>query len=734
VSAEATTPTPVRLGYLPGIDGVRALAIATVVGYHAHLGGFDGGFLGVDIFFVISGYLITTLLITEWRSTGRIDFVQFWKRRARRLLPALFALLAVAATLLLTVDRSHARAERGDVVAAVTYISNWYQIATNRSYFDTFARPPLLRHLWSLAVEEQFYVVWPVVMTGALAWVKRRRLLIAIFAVGAAASSLAMVAMYARWVPDPVADDPSSVYLRTDTRAAALLVGAAVAMWFHQTLAKPVAGASWPGRRFRATRTDLVGVGALVCLVAIMAVSNDKSPWLYRGGFLAVSIATAGLLVAVTHPGRQLWRRDTLPFVSSGWLARGRPLTWLGERSYGLYLWHWPLFVKTRPGVDITGVPTALVQVGRIVSALIIAELSFRFIEQPFRRSRQSERSEKTVARTVKRSVLVASIPVTALLLVGLVRTPAVTSELERTLTANAEALAAGKSVTTPSLPATVAPSIATPVPSLPTIAELPLPTGLVTTLTVQETTTTTIAVRYEAFRIQGLAVGDSVMLGAAQGIQTAFDSKVTINAKVSRSFRAGISEVVSAVEAGTVGEVLIVHLGNNGSISEDRFTTFLEQVRTVPLVVLVTVRVPRAKATNESVNVLLRNAAAAYPNIVVADWAAVAEANQPALYRDGVHVRPDFVSLYGDLLSTAVADGCGLTRTPVTTPTTTTTTTTTTTPTATSTIATTTSTTTTTTTSTTTLPLVGPMVGPDGQVPPPTTEAPTVCQRPIGR
>src|SRR5215212_7430151 len=254
-------PGDVRLSYLPGLDGLRAFAVIAVLLYHAELSWIRGGFLGVEVFFVISGYLITTLLLTEWHRQGRINVVGFWMRRARRLLPALYLLLVVTLTFAVVFLPGEVARLRDDALAALGYVTNWYLILGEQSYFETVGRPSLLQHLWSLAVEEQFYVLWPLLLSVALWGVaprrrwQRRRLALRIALAGAAGSALLMATLYQPGV------DPSRVYYGTDTRAAGLLFGAALAfVWVPGHLPR------W-AERFSPLLLDVAGLAALCALV-----------------------------------------------------------------------------------------------------------------------------------------------------------------------------------------------------------------------------------------------------------------------------------------------------------------------------------------------------------------------------------------------------------------------------------------------------------------------------------
>ncbi|MBI4670458.1 MAG: acetyltransferase [Chloroflexi bacterium] len=359
--AAAFTPSSSRLGYLPGLDGLRALAVLAVLLYHADVLWLPGGFLGVEVFFVVSGYLITSLLLAEYRTHNRINLKNFWQRRARRLLPALFAVLIAVLVYMALWLPDEVAGIRADVLAAFTYVTNWYLIAAEKSYFETIGRPSLLRHLWSLAVEEQFYLLWPLIFTFVLARLKTRGALLLLM-LGAFGSALGMGLLYQ---PDA---DPSRVYYGTDTRAAGLLIGAALAfVWFPKADDSP--------RNWRHWLLDAIGLLAMGGLVAAGLFLDEFSPFMYQGGMLLVSTATAFVIAAVVHPKSPL----LAPLLSIGILQ------WIGLRSYGLYLWHWPLFMVTRPQLD-TPLEGAPLLVFRFALTFLIAEISYRVVETPIRR------------------------------------------------------------------------------------------------------------------------------------------------------------------------------------------------------------------------------------------------------------------------------------------------------------------------------------------------------------
>ena len=361
--------------YMPGLDGLRAVAVIGVVVFHLGFGFLPGGLLGVSVFFTLSGYLITDLLMSEWRASGQLQLGDFWIRRARRLLPALFVMLAVVSIWVSVGDPSQLGALRGDVFSSAVYANNWWLIFHHVSYFDRFGPPSPLGNLWSLAVEEQFYLLWPWLLLGGLLWARRaggegrarlhrmarrRDVLVGVTLVVAVASAAEMALLYHPGV------DPTRLYDGTDTRAFGLLFGAALAM-------------VWPSRQVtghvsaNARRLlDALGAVGLVGIALLMWRTTQYSAFLYRGGLVLLSIATMLVIVAASHPAT--WVGKAL-----GW----GPLRWIGLWSYAIYLWHYPIIVLTTPtvthGVDKVRV---LLQVAAIVG---IAALSWKFIESPIR-------------------------------------------------------------------------------------------------------------------------------------------------------------------------------------------------------------------------------------------------------------------------------------------------------------------------------------------------------------
>ena len=359
-------PRPVdsRTSYLPGLDGVRAVAVVAVLGYHFGVPHFTGGLLGVSVFFTLSGFLITSILLAGWRETGRLRLRRFYLGRARRLLPALGVVLLTVLFVTALVSRGDLGQRWRETVAAAFYVSNWYTIRTGSSYFDLFAGPTPLEHLWSLAVEEQFYLVWPVLLLLLLWRTGGRQPRVALITLGLAGVSFLLLAVLAHG-----GIDNTRPYEGTDTRAGELLIGAALALVY-----RPARIRVTPPLGVRAG-VDVAGLAALAGIAWLVTGTSYFSLSLYRGGLLLLAMLSALLLVAVTYPGSLSGRLLGLP------LPR-----WVGERSYGIYLWHMPVVAFTphhEPGTGGGWLWPALLQ---LALTLLLASLSWSLIEDPIRR------------------------------------------------------------------------------------------------------------------------------------------------------------------------------------------------------------------------------------------------------------------------------------------------------------------------------------------------------------
>jgi peptidoglycan/LPS O-acetylase OafA/YrhL len=373
--------------HVPALDGVRALAVLAVLAFHAGLPWAGGGFLGVDVFFVLSGYLITTLLLAEQGRTGRIALRSFWRRRAARLLPGLLLVIAVstvgARALMPAEDLTRLR---GDGLAAVFYVANWRMVLDGDDYFSRTAAPSPFEHTWSLGIEEQFYLVWPLLLTVLVARSASRRTalrrVLAVCAAGVAVSTVLLAEVHR-------AADPGRAYYGTDTRGASLLVGAGLAVAIASRW--PAAAAGEVRLASRAARVALGGAAAIgaAWLVWLVGHTTGGEDRLYRGGLLLVALSVAALLAHVV-------------LVPDGWSARvlsWRPLVLLGVISYGVYLWHWPVYLAVNAGrTGRTGVELFAI---RCLVTLLIAVASYLVVERPFRRLLSECRPRRLAAGAV---------------------------------------------------------------------------------------------------------------------------------------------------------------------------------------------------------------------------------------------------------------------------------------------------------------------------------------------
>jgi peptidoglycan/LPS O-acetylase OafA/YrhL len=361
-------PEPITRGerYMPGLDGLRAIAVLAVIFFHLDFGWAPGGLLGVGIFFTLSGYLITDILLGQYARRGVIKLGRFWLGRARRLLPALFLMLLIVIAWVTIFGPAQPDQFRKSVISAIFYVNNWQQIAANVSYFARFAPEQPLNHLWSLSVEEQFYIFWPFILLIGLKFIRDRqgnglRPNLALWTLGLAIlSSILMAVLYHPSL------DPSRVYYGTDTRAAGLLFGAALAMvWPSRRLSKKIT--------FEARRNlDIVGCIGLLIIAIMVWRTGEFSQFLYRGGFVVLSLATVMVLMPLAHPACRL-----------GNVVGCKPLRWIGVRSYGIYLWQTPVIVLTSPqGHHGQNLLRDILQVAAI---FIIAALSWKFVEEPIR-------------------------------------------------------------------------------------------------------------------------------------------------------------------------------------------------------------------------------------------------------------------------------------------------------------------------------------------------------------
>ncbi|HKX67203.1 MAG TPA: acyltransferase family protein [Intrasporangium sp.] len=608
-------------GRIEGLDGIRALAIVAVLVFHLNASWLPGGFLGVDVFFVVSGFLITTLLVREHERSGRIALRSFWVRRARRLLPALVVTVTLSTLIARLVSGDLLVHVGRQIVGALTFSTNWVEITAGSSYFDQTA-PQLFMNFWSLAVEEQFYLVWPG-LTLLLVTLVAARARVAVALGVAAVSTVLMAALL-----EPGAD-ATRVYYGTDTHVMGLMIGAALAFaWASPPLAA----------RIRPSRLGAAGRWAVPLaagtLVACLMLLDETGTVTFRGGILLASLASGVLVLGVLDPppGRATtWQRLT-----------GHPLAgWVGERSYAIYLWHWPvilLVARDNPSAPGTGTHL-LTRAWCVLVTLALADLTHRVVETPFRRHgfggvlrmigafllSWSRRTRQVVAGTALTAMLALTV---------VVLTAPDQSETARMLRSNeaaAVALARGAGQTSPTAAPTtpsagstsnppqrgssgtragVPPAVTHSVDAADAKADFTMPTGK---------------------QIDGY--GDSMMVGSIHALDYYFPG-IRMDAKSNRRWPDGLAAIKARGEGNR--QAVVLAFGTNAGIEVGALTAALDALGPDRMVVLVNLMGPFARIDDD--NAALEAAAAARPNVIVADWAAAVRDHPEQLQSDRIH------------------------------------------------------------------------------------------------
>lgn len=601
-----TKPFKKNSRYMVGLDSLRGLAILGVILYHINFNWMPGGFLGVTVFFVLSGYLITDILAMEWKRNKRIDLKKFWLSRARRLLPGMFVMLVITLAWITIFHSSLLGKMRGDSLAALFYVSNWWYIYHKLSYFDNFNQISPLNHFWSLAVEEQFYVVWPFIISLGFYYIKKQSRMILLICLGAFASALAMAILYEPGV------DPSRIYYGTDTRAFSLLIGAVLALvWPSNRLANKII----PKAR---CILDVVGGIALIIILVMFWKTNQYDPFLYKGGMVLLSIATALLVANLAHPASRIAQ-----------FLRFRPLRWVGVRSYGIYLWHYPILTLTTPKVN-AGDFSLIRATLQFLLIILIAQISWKFIEKPIRqgalRNIQFKNLRLQNVTLGVKLALVCSLFFTSIAVLGLSNASKAKGNYQQDKV---------EAVQTQPAPHPVA------VWEKPN-QETPLNQG----------ESREVNSSHPKNPLTVTAIGDSVMIDITPYLKNTFPD-IRIDAQIGRQLSKAIPVVEQLKNEGNLGNYVIIGLGTNGAFTTEQLVSLIKLIGNERKIIFINTRVPRP--WESIVNERLKVTVTKYPNVTLVDWYTASAGKKDYFAPDGVHLTNVGAEAYAVLVAKAV-------------------------------------------------------------------------------
>lgn len=610
--------------YMSGLDGLRALAVIGVIFYHLTPHILPGGFLGVPIFFVLSGYLISDLLIQEFEQNGKISLKQFWKRRLNRLYPALVTMLILVTGWITIFERSLLLNIRNMILTSLVYLNNWWQISQGASYFDRFTTPSPFVHLWSLAIEGQFYLIWPVIVVFAIVFIKRNDWIFYTFIGVSILSALLMAILY---VPGA---DPSRVYYGTDTRAFSLLIGSALAfIWPSTKLKKNLPNA---GR----VTLDAVGVLSLGLLIWLMVQLMDSDPFTYYGGIFIFSLISGILVAVVAHPATWLAKLLSL-----------QPLKWIGQRSYGLYLWQYPVMILYEVKVGDTSLHPLRHLIIQITLIILISEASYRFVEMPFKKLNIREvlnwnvivdhgkslwRNQTITGKMHKVGIVLLSL-ILIISLVGFTVAPVGDSPGKIRLAAQLKANQTKIEKQKQDLIEQKNKELEESAVREPLFG-----------LTPEQ--------MEEAGELKVTLIGDSVMLSVVNPVEQLFP-KAVIDGVIGRQLYQTVPVVESLKQEEKLGDPVVIALGTNGAFTDKQMDDLLAAVGASKKVYLVNTQVP--KNWKNSVNQGISSAAKRHSNVEVIDWNSYSQNHNDWFYEDGVHPNETGAEEYTKLIATSV-------------------------------------------------------------------------------
>ena len=577
----------VGIRHITSIDGLRAIAVTAVVLYHLGISWIPGGFLGVDLFFVISGYVITRLILDSINQSSALDLRAFYAARLRRIYPG-FLFMVVCTILFIGVWAPEAiKRFLSDLPFALTGTINWLLVARHQDYFETVGRPPLLQHTWSLAVELQFYLIWPIILLGVLKYFGKKNIArIALVIAMVSGTALFFVSLQ---LDQANAQQISHIYFGTDTHSLGLFLGSALAVsWIPQNLSADI-------EKRAQDVIDGIGVFGLLGLISTFLFIDESNASLYRIAFPLAGIFGCLVIISLVHPASRF-----APIISTA------PFRWIGQRSYGIYIWHWVIFQVTRPSVDLSGQTWAL-YLARVLLVLALADISLRWVEIPFRQGLVQNwfRGMKYRSAKVK---LRQQISVVASIIMVL----AVTTSISIQAINKADQISnqiAQDSIDTQSQ------------------QDLGSTTGLWVT-------------------------GDSVILGIRSKLE-AKEHISLINARVGRQ-APELLAVMRVDQTSVPSSPVVFNLGNNNALSEQTVVDIFEIVKNQPQIIVVNTAVPRAwKDVN---NAIISKVAANYPNAKVVDWNRISTGRPELFAPDGVHLSPSGSDVYVDLVLSVIS------------------------------------------------------------------------------
>ena len=580
-----TKPVSGKVGvrHISSIDGLRAIAVTAVVLYHLGISWIPGGFLGVDLFFVISGYVITRLILDSINQSSALDLRAFYSARLRRIYPG-FIFMVICTIIFIGVWAPEAiKRFLTDLPYALTGSINWYLVARNQDYFETIGRPPLLQHTWSLAVELQFYLIWPIILLTVLKYFGKKN--VARIALAIAIISGVTLFIVSLSLDQANAKQISHIYFGTDTHSLGLFLGSALAVsWIPQNLSAAIT------KRAQDV-IDGIGVVGLLGLISVFLFIDQSNANLYRIAFPLAGIFGCLVIISLVHPASRF-----APIISTA------PFRWVGQRSYGIYIWHWVIFQVTRPSVDLSGQTWAL-YLARVLLVLALADISLRWVEIPFRQGAVQNwfRGMKYRSAKVKLRQQLS-------LLTSIITVLAITSVI------SVQAINQADQISNKVLEEII--------PIEPNQQDLGSTTGLWVT-------------------------GDSVILG----IRSKLESKEhisLINARVGRQ-APELLAVMRVDQTSVPSSPVIFNLGNNNALSEQTVIDIFETIKNQPQIIVVNTAVPRA--WKDANNEIISKVSARYPNVKLVDWDRISK-NRPELFApDGVHLSPTGSDVYVDLV-----------------------------------------------------------------------------------